>query len=177
MPLGGTAIYLLTAQNPGNFYDSTKNRLLWRDAVPEIVPEFADLIDYMMAFSPADRPPNSRTIFDELVAIDPSLKILDEHFSANTFTSKSIANASETSIRPIANSNTIASSFNDRITPEFIERCCQELAEYIGPIANIICKRAIKQNSDMTETELCLTLAKTISNSQQAKDFRQRLIG
>ena len=132
----------------------------------------------MMAFSPTDRPPNSRTIFNEVVAIDPSLKILDEHFSANTFTSKFITNTSETSIRPIANSNTIASSrFNYQVTPEFVERCRQELAEYIGPMANIICQRAIKQNPNMTETELCLTLAENISNSQQAKDFRQRLIG
>lgn len=175
--LGGTAIYLLTAQNPGNFYDLTKDKLLWRDTVPEIAPEFADLIDRMMAFSPTDRPPNSRTIFNEVVAIDPSLKILDEHFSANTFTSQFTTNASETSIRPIVDSTTIASScFDDRITPEFVERCRQELAEYIGPMANIICQRAVKQNPNMTETELCLTLAKTISNSQQAKDFRQRLI-
>lgn len=43
-------------------------------------------------------------------------------------------------------------------------------------MANYICKHAVKQNPNMTETELCLALAKNISNLQQAKDFRQRFI-
>lgn len=175
--LGGTAIYLLTVQNPGNFYDSAKGKLLWWDAVPELTPEFADLIDRMMAFSPIDRPPSSRTIFNEVVAINPSLKILDKYYNINTFASQSTVSASETSIRPIINSTKIAfDPFDERITPEFVERCYQELAEYIGPMANYICKHAVKQNPNMTETELCLALAKNISNLQQAKDFRQRFI-
>jgi serine/threonine protein kinase len=43
-------------------------------------------------------------------------------------------------------------------------------------MAHIVCQRIIKQNPSMTESELCYSLAQTIPNPQQAKEFKQRLI-
>ena len=184
--LGGTAIYLLTTKNPSSFYDFTQDKVIWRNAVPQIVPEFADLIDRMLAFSPAKRPSNSREIFNQIIAIDPSLQILDEHFNSTSV--KSISDNSATSAtkvtkvtttvnRQTSTGNTVfSSSFNRQVTPEFIERCRQQLAEFIGPMASIVCKRAIQHNPNMTESELSLALAEAISNPQQAKDFQQRLL-
>ena len=180
--LGGTAVYLLTAQNPTSFYDFTEDKLVWRDAVPGIAPEFADLIDSMMVFSPAKRPASSRDIFNRLVAIDSSLQILDEHFNytrvKSKFNSERISDSrTADSISSGTAMNTVfASSFNTQITPEFIERCRQELAEFIGPMANIVCKRTVQQNPNMTQSELCITLAQIITNPQQAREFQQRLI-
>ena len=181
--LGGTVIYLLTTQNPSSFYDFAEDKLIWRDTVPKISPKFADLIDYMMAFSPAKRPPSSRDIFNQIVTIDPSLKILDEQLGFTTIKSKidSKPEILETKLTHRVDkfssiSNTGSSSnFNTQLTPEFIEHCRQQLAEFIGPMASIICKRAIQQNPNMTKVELASTLAKTISNPQQAKDFQKRL--
>ncbi|MEM9510963.1 MAG: serine/threonine-protein kinase, partial [Cyanobacteria bacterium P01_E01_bin.35] len=184
--LGGTLIYLLTAQNPSSFYDFTADRVIWRHAVPQIAPEFADLIDSMMEFSPAKRPSNSREIFNRVIAIDSSLQILDEHFNFNT-TNSQLNTRARTNINNYtsASSNTafsstsntaFLSSFNTPITPEFVERCRQQLAEVIGPMASIICKRAIQKNPNMTESELALALAKTISNPQQSRDFQQKLL-
>jgi serine/threonine protein kinase len=169
--LGGTMIYLLTVQNPTKFYDLTKEKLIWHSAVPDIAPEFANLIDRMMAFSPAKRPSSSREIFQAVIEIDSSLHILDEHFddiSSHSKAEKSLAN--------ITTKTALLPSFNTKITPEFIERCRQELAEFIGPMAHIICQRTIKQNLSMTESELCNLLAQTIPNPQQAKEFKRRFI-
>ena len=201
--LGGTIIYLLTAQNPSSFYDFTEDKLVWREAVPQITPDFADLIDCMMAFSPAKRPSNSREIFNQVIAIDPSLQILDENFDLSSLKSEldtddtsTTSNSKIDDVLDIPNTkvtdkinkspsyinitelgNTaFYASFNTPITPEFIEYCRQQLAEFIGPMASIICKRAIAKNPQMTQAELSLTLAKTISNPEQAKDFQQRLL-
>lgn len=186
--LGGTIIYLLTAQNPSSFYDFTEEKLIWQPAVPDILPEFADLIDYMMAFSPMKRPPSSREIFNRIVAIDPSLKILDESLDSiplkSSVDSKSglkpevletKLTSSENQFSSTGNT-AFSSNFNTQVTSEFIERCCQQLAEFIGPMASIVCKRIIQQNPQMTEAELSSALAQTISDPQQAKDFQRRLI-
>ena len=172
--LGGTLIYLLTAQNPTSFYDFREEKLLWHDAVPQLMPEFADLIDRMMAFSPQKRPADSRAIFCEVIALDSSLRVLDDNFSAVSATSTRFKTTTPTT--PATDSKiAFASSLNTPITPEFIERCRQELAEFIGPMANIVCQRTVKQNPRMTESELCNSLAQIISNPQQAQEFQQRL--
>lgn len=178
--LGGTIIYLLTAQNPNSFYDLNTEKLVWHFAVPDIHPEFANLIDRMMAFSPKNRPKDIRTIFQELLAIDSSLQVLDEDFKAIPISAKIPAKNSpvETPATKVPNPENTASNanLNSKITPEFIERCRRELAEFIGPMANIICQRAIKQNPAMTESELYQSLAQSISNPQQAQEFQNRFI-
>lgn len=175
--LGGTMIYLLSAQNPSNFYDFSDGKLHWREAVKEISPQFADLIDRMMAFSPSDRPASAREIFNEIVAIEPSIQALDEYFNPASSHHKSTSTATETFIPSTSLSDSVFfSASSSQITPEFIERCRQELAEFIGPIATIVCNRIVGQNPNMSRMELCEALAKTISNPKQARDFQQRLI-
>jgi eukaryotic-like serine/threonine-protein kinase len=193
--LGGTMIYLLTAQNPTNFYDLSLEKMVWHAAVPDITPEFADLIDRLMAFSPSKRPINSRKIFQELLVIDSSLKVLDESFSGipnySNIGGSSITMATETSqasraaqasqaSRAAIPSDSISADFKAEfkttVTPEFVERCRQELAEFIGPMANLVCQRTIKQNPNINEREFSHLLAETIPNSRQAREFQERII-
>ena len=181
--LGGTMIYLLTAQNPSTFYEPGSEQLIWHDAVPDLMPEFANLIDRMMAFSPRKRPADSRAIFNEVVAIDSSLKVLDDSVSSISQNSRfktdrreSVSSPSmevqfaQTTIEPRRTTDDSPS----QITPEFIERCRHTLAEFIGPMANIICKRTAKKNPQISEQEFSSLLAKSISNSQQAEEFRRK---
>ena len=151
--LGGTMIYLLTAQNPSSFYDPASEKLIWRAAVPQLLPRFANLIDRLIAFSPRKRPANSREIFNEAVAIDSSLRVLDESISSITRNSRFISDRTPTSTsatRLIEPTNT-----SDPLTPEYIERCRQGLAEFIGPMANLICQRTVKQNPTINRAEFC----------------------
>ena len=176
--LGGTAIYLLTAQNPSKFYDALEDKIIWREGVPNISPGFADLIDRLIAFLPSKRPASARSIFEQIIAIDSSLQILDEHFNYTAVKSKVAQNTDATN--PLTSNfstttkSALYSSLEIPITPEFIERCRRELAEYIGPMANIVCKRAVKQSPTMSEKELYETLAKAIENPQQAREFQSR---
>ncbi len=178
--LGGTMIFLLTAQNPSYFYDFSDCKHHWYQAGKGVSSQFVDLIDRMMTFSPLERPNTAREIFNEIIAIDPSLQVLDECFNStpSDYESNSTSTVAQTFITSNSTSEPVLSSlFNSQmITPEFVSRCRQELAESIGPIATIVCDRTVKQNPNMSKIELCMALAKIISNPKQARDFQQRLI-
>jgi class 3 adenylate cyclase len=61
------------------------------------------------------------------------------------------------------------------VTPKFVERCEQELARCIGPLARFIVQEALDKNPGLSPHQLVETLALHVTNSQQAAEFRQRL--
>ncbi|KST62944.1 protein kinase domain-containing protein [Mastigocoleus testarum] len=71
--LGRTFIYLLTGKSPSQLYEPCTNVLEWRYLTPEISPEFADILDEMMAHSAYQRPKNTQIILQKLDAIDTAL--------------------------------------------------------------------------------------------------------
>ena len=73
--LGRTFVYLLTAHNVTDLaiYDPVTDRLNWRDLVPNISPQLANLIDKLMAPTAAVRHKNTQDILDELATISPDL--------------------------------------------------------------------------------------------------------
>ena len=178
--LGGTMIFLLTSQNPNTFYDFSDRKFHWHEATQGVSPQFIDLIDRMVALLPRDRPASSREIFNEIIAIEPSLSILDKSKSINydftpsttTFTTPDDAPTPTSISKPVFSAPSPA---NSQITPEFLERCRQELAEFIGPMANLLCHQALEQNPHLSRMELCRILAKNISNPEHASNFQERL--
>ncbi len=163
--LGGTMIFLLTAHNPSYFYSSHDNKINWRGAVRDISDRFANLIDRLISASPEDRPQTAQEILRETVAIDPSLQGLGRDFGSG-------------SISPISSipSSIPSTNLSSSLSLEFIQRCRQELAEFIGPMAGIICDRTLAQNPNLSQTELVKILALKIPNAQQANAFMQRLL-
>ena len=71
--LGRTFIYLLTGEAPSQLYNPSTNLLEWRNRVPTISPNFADILDEMMAHSTFDRPQNTQIILQKLQKIDTNL--------------------------------------------------------------------------------------------------------
>lgn len=73
--LGRTFLYLLTGKEPTDpaVYDSYNNELGWRNFAPNISPQFADLIDSMMAHLPSQRPGNTEEILQRLTQIEQAL--------------------------------------------------------------------------------------------------------
>ncbi|MBV6624656.1 MAG: serine/threonine protein kinase [Rivularia sp. (in: Bacteria)] len=69
--LGRTFVYLLTAKDPNQFYNPQTDELLWRNTVPNISPQFADFLDWMMQRSPSVRPKNTEEILQRLSQIKP----------------------------------------------------------------------------------------------------------
>lgn len=62
------------------------------------------------------------------------------------------------------------------VSPEFAQRCCQELAEFVGPMAKMLCDRTIAKNPHLSESEIVQTLSLKINNPQQAKEFKQKFL-
>jgi serine/threonine protein kinase/ABC-type phosphate transport system substrate-binding protein len=69
--LGRTFVYLLTAKNPTNIYDSYRDLFIWRDQSANISANFLDLIDRLMHKDPHQRPNHTATIFQEIAALAP----------------------------------------------------------------------------------------------------------
>lgn len=85
--LGRTFVFLLTAKDPNQFYNPQTDELLWRNAVPNISPEFADFLDWMMKRSPSQRPKNTEEILQRLLEIKP-ISLLPTLQSNIPFTTK-----------------------------------------------------------------------------------------
>jgi len=72
--LGRTFVYLVTGQHPAKFVENDiTGELIWRDSATQISPEFADLIDWMMAAFPGKRPANTQVILQSLDGIGKGL--------------------------------------------------------------------------------------------------------
>jgi WD40 repeat protein len=70
--LGRTFVYLLTGNAPTAFPENPRTgKLIWRDHAPQLSPEFADVIDYLMAPFPGNRPQNAQMILQCLNELDP----------------------------------------------------------------------------------------------------------
>ncbi len=68
--LGRTFVHLLTGKHPIDFYkDSQTGALIWRDSAEQISESLADLIDYLMAPFPGQRPENALVILDNLESL------------------------------------------------------------------------------------------------------------
>lgn len=85
--LGRTFVNLLTGTYPDDLpKDLQTNQLLWRDRAPQVSAILADLIDYLMAPLPQNRPREMQVILDRLVAVDKSrptaLPLMDKNSSA-----------------------------------------------------------------------------------------------
>lgn len=62
------------------------------------------------------------------------------------------------------------------VEAKFINNCQELLAQYVGPIARVICRKTLAKKPDLTRTELVEILAKKISDPQQAEEFKRQLL-
>lgn len=74
--LGRTFVHLLTGRHPLDFYDPSTQELSWRQAAPEIHPNLAEFIDYLMARLPGQRPQKTEVILQLLAELDFSVSHL-----------------------------------------------------------------------------------------------------
>ncbi|MBD2296945.1 protein kinase [Anabaena sphaerica FACHB-251] len=65
--LGRTIVHLLTGQHPKDLKeDAQTGKLIWRDYAPHISKPLADLIDYLIAPFPGQRPQSTQVIWQQL---------------------------------------------------------------------------------------------------------------
>jgi serine/threonine protein kinase len=63
------------------------------------------------------------------------------------------------------------------ITPDFIQRCQNQLAQYIGPMASFIIEETLADNPDISAYQLVECLSREISDPQAAVEFTRTLFG
>ncbi|GAB4289551.1 MAG: hypothetical protein Fur0025_24070 [Oscillatoriaceae cyanobacterium] len=67
--LGRTFVYLFTGQPPDLIPETELGELMWRELAPEISPQLADVMDWLMATFPRARPQHPEEILHRLAAI------------------------------------------------------------------------------------------------------------
>ena len=185
--LGRTFVFLVTAKDPNNFYHSYIDQLHWREAAPQISPQLADLLDRLMVRFPNQRPQTAEVILQQLAQISrdsyvpqagspltpPVHPLKAEPTQYVPFLPSPISPPNQATQPLIPSTSPQTSS---RLNQDFINRCKQELAEVIGPIASIICQRTLNQNPSLSPTEFVEALAQKIPNQKQALEFQRRLL-
>ncbi len=68
--LGRTFVFLLTGRHPMTMYDAQNDVLNWRSHTSNISPGFLNVIDWLMARDPSQRPANAQEILQRLEEID-----------------------------------------------------------------------------------------------------------
>jgi CHASE2 domain-containing sensor protein/serine/threonine protein kinase len=95
--LGRTFVHLLTKQHPSQFaVDAQTGQLLWHSSAPQICPNFAALIDHLMAPFPGQRPQTAAAILQALAALTAQERL--EPPDADTL---SVADLSRTQPDPV----------------------------------------------------------------------------
>jgi len=203
--LGRTFVYLLTAKDPSKLYDAYADELRWREAAPNVSPQLADLLDRMMARFPHQRPQTAGEILQQLAKIsgdtyipqlssqntlpwNPPLQEAEPVKPQSSFSTPlpkppNPTPQTGTPATPTKPANPVQSSASSTppstqssLDPGFVRRCQQEMAEYIGPIAAIICQRTLSQNPGLSPSQFVEALAKKIPNSKHAQEFQRRLL-
>ncbi|NJM88281.1 MAG: serine/threonine protein kinase [Hydrococcus sp. RU_2_2] len=195
--LGRTFVFLITGKHPSEFYDSYVDHLNWRDAIPSLSPIFTDFLDRLMARLPSQRPQSAKIILQELEEIYRTLYGTDPHsrmkHSASSVSDREKPNAPKgdpfaaktTELMPKTTPPTSApkipsedkkTNTGAKLDPSFVARTQQELAEFIGPMASIICQRLLNKNPTMSVTEFVQALAQKIPDPKQAEEFQKRCL-
>ena len=68
------------------------------------------------------------------------------------------------------------SSNSVSVEAEFVNFCQKLLAEYIGPIASVVCKKTLGKKPNLSRTEFVEILAEKISDPNQAQEFKQAVL-
>ena len=174
--LGGTLIFLLTALNPLEFYDYQKNKIEWSHAAENLPPGFIRLIDSMISAFPVDRPKNAQEIFQEIVKIDPSMYSVQGYWKKSSDGSSQTVNRAD--VQPVINNvpSQQPQPSQNQISSEFVNQSRQKLAEFIGPMASIVCTQTLARNPSLSNREFIEAIAKKIPDAQDAQKFIKSLL-
>lgn len=166
--LGVTAVILLTGKSPEVLIDRHSLEWQWR-SYASISPGLAQILDKLLADKPKERYQSAKEVlvdFKLLTSPPPtSSQVTVVSQAPKTKVLNQLLNETNNPTRQL--------SF---VNPAFVERCQQELTNYIGPIASFLVKEVLSKNADISSQMLVEALAARISNPQQVIEFRRRLL-
>ena len=186
--LGVTAIVLLTAKSPSYLIDQYSLDWNWR-IYANISDAFARILDRMLADTPKARFQTTREVLTQLEQLGESQAFSSSPETFPTPATLVYPNSKLTpTIPPSENQaqQTVVNSIDNRenidnreqlnlLSRSFIENCHQQLAYYIGPMANFIIEDILAKNPRSTPHQLVELLAREIPDSQMAVEFTRRM--
>ncbi|MGJ3254682.1 MAG: protein kinase domain-containing protein [Elainellaceae cyanobacterium] len=177
--LGVTAVVFLTGKEPGLLMD--QGSLEWRwQAHADVSNPLAQILNILLAEKPKDRYQTAREVIADLEQMETSAA----YYSAATFGSTRYSSQDISATEATNPSTRVGVSVSDPpsqshgdmrvITPghPLVERCQQELARCIGPMASCILNDVLTLRAPMTARRFVEVVAGEIPNSRQAQEFK-----
>ncbi|MEC4819971.1 MAG: serine/threonine-protein kinase [Scytonema sp. PMC 1069.18] len=195
--LGVTAIVLLTGRDPSFLMDQFSLEWKWRHYI-NVSMGFAQILDKLLADTPRQRYQNAGEVLTDLARLGQpqvseeltTLEILPTTVAEElqpTATKRTfqfqqpefIANVPFSQTNSPGQKSPQQSSFRNTKKPAldsaFIQRCQQELAYHIGPIASLVVEEVLIENSNLSPYEFVELLAQEIPEATASLEFKRCL--
>ncbi|MBT9310893.1 serine/threonine-protein kinase [Leptothoe kymatousa] len=198
--LGVTAIVLLTCKDPSMLMNQYTLQWEWPNHV-DLSPQFSQILDKLLADTPASRYQSTAEVLDDLQALtqDFDSELQPEETLLSLSYDEVMASQTLISSPPpgLATPTQDASSFNNvapvavpapkqiaqppsalanNVTPAFIDRCKEKLADYIGPMAQFVIDEVLDVHAPASIHQLVDLLLQEIPSPQEAEEFRRHLL-
>ncbi|MEL6457267.1 MAG: serine/threonine-protein kinase [Cyanobacteria bacterium J06641_2] len=181
--LGVTAVVLLTGRNPSHLVDGYSLDWNWQ-VHTNISDALTKILDKMLADTPKARYQTTKEVLTELEQLSqstesPTLIAPDSNFNSKVLNSTippSYSQIEETVVNSIDNrQNNHNQEQSSLLNPSFVENCRQQLADFIGPMANFIVEDLLATNPQATPHQFVELLAREIPDSQMAIEFTRQI--
>ncbi len=173
--LGVTAIVLLTGRNPNSLIDAESLQWKWSSFVTLKTP-LSQVLDNLVKPQPRERYQTAREVLDAMQKLSIPNKGSSPILPTVTPTTVSFEGQSAKQIAGAAGISLPSSpSGQFSNTSAFVEKCRQELARCIGPIANVLIDEILAQYPYITPTGFVETLTSHLSDPEQAIAFKRRI--
>jgi serine/threonine protein kinase len=172
--LGVTAVVLLTGRDPCMLMNQSSLEWEWH-LYTNISDAFAQVLHKMLADTPEKR-------YQTTKQVKTDLEYFGEYQQAETLPLPTILAYPEANsyITPPPSNQPGAKNFSLSVSQtslaiEFIQRCQQELAYYIGPMASLIVEEVVLQNPHASPYEFVELLAREIGDLSASMEFKKHL--
>jgi serine/threonine-protein kinase len=176
--LGVTALVLLTGRNPSYLIDQYSLDWNWQ-VHTNISDGFARILDRMLADTPKARYQTTKEVLIQLEQLSQSAELptsVIPELSASSTIAPSASQMQETVVHSIdSQENSHNREKLNLLNPSFLENCQQQLAYYIGPMANFILEDVLAKNPQATPHQFVELLAEEIPDSQTAIEFTRQI--
>jgi serine/threonine protein kinase len=185
--LGVTAVVLLTGRDPSFLMDQYSLEWKWQ-FYTFVSDRFAQILNKMLADTPKYRYQTSQQVLADLeeltapkiplskgfsqVEIPPTLHTAPPNPGKTTYYFDN--QPQENNFGNTLNKKTQSPQISS-LEPEFVARCQEHLAFYIGPMASMIIEEVLIESPDASPYNFIQILAREIPNPQDANEFSRKL--
>ncbi|NMG19930.1 serine/threonine-protein kinase [Brasilonema bromeliae] len=193
--LGVTAVVLLTGRDPSFLMDQYSLEWRWR-SYTRVTNDFARVLEKLLADTPKLRYQSSKEVLTDLdrlgqfqvmrqsTVVDLPTTVIEQK-SQPTFPTRQPPNQYPETIASSARSSSRQQQFpviesqpqpqQSSLNPAFIQRCQQQLAYYIGPIASLVVEEILAETPQISPYQFIEFLAREIPDASAALEFRKHL--